>query len=61
MAVEEKGRGSGELYCKDNGYSRAKKYPVLACFSSCLDESRLRLWNSLVIYQSKNVYIRQGM
>ena len=46
MAVEEKGRGSDELY--DNGYSRAKKSPVFALVPLALDESRLRLWNSLV-------------
>ena len=46
MAVEEKGRGSDELY--DNGYSRAKKSPVFALVPFALDESRLRLWNSLL-------------
>ena len=45
MAVEEKGRGSDELY---NGYSRAKKSPVFALVPLALDESCLRLWNSLI-------------
>ena len=43
MAVEENCRGSDELY--DNGYSR--KTSGLRVCSSCLDETRLRLWNSL--------------
>ena len=57
MAVEEKGRGSDELYgYNDNGYSRAKKSPVFALVLLALDESRLRLWNSL-----ENVYsTREG-
>ena len=46
MAVEENCRGSDELY--DNGYSR--KTSGLRVCSSCLDETRLRLWNSLLDY-----------
>ena len=45
MAVEEKCRGSDQLY--DNGYSRAKKSPVFSHLF-LLEESRLRLWNSLL-------------